>query len=396
MIAKIPIIGGVFDLGDLAYAVRHSRDAFISNEFSFAVSLQMQQKYVYLVNSGIASLYLALMVLREKSDKKEVVLPAYTAGSLVVAVKKAGLKPVLCDISMDDFNADAESLFAAVSADTLAVVCVHMFGIGMQSVGRIREKIRRDVFVIEDCAQAMGSRVDAKPVGSFSDISFLSFNRGKNLSAYAGGALMTNSKELAEISSRLYARLFKREGIWGNSILAAKTFAFGQAVNPFLYGAGFPLISLFKSTHPPRDFSVEKITNFSAGLGLMLLKKAEEFFTRRNRYGMRIIESLQASKGIILPRIAPDARAVFNRLPVVFKDINKVEEVRKRLWKAGIEASRMYLRPLHHMFELGYQPAAFPHACYLAAHLLTLPVHPDVPDHLLLKMIYIIDEAASS
>jgi perosamine synthetase len=396
MITKIPIISGVFDLGDLVYAVRHMREEFISNEFSFAVSLQMQQKYVYLVNSGIAALYLALMVLQQKSGRKEVVLPAYTAGSLVVAVKKAGLKPVLCDISMDDFNADIASLSSAVSEKTLAVVCVHMFGIGMQAVARLREKIPPDVFVIEDCAQAMGSRIEAKPVGSFSDISFLSFNRGKNLPACAGGALMTNSKELAEIGSRIYARLFKREGIWGNSIIAAKTFAFGQAVNPFWYGLGFPLISLFKSTRPPRDFTVEKIANFSAGLGLMLLKKAEESFTRRNQYGLRIIEALRSSEGIILPIIALDARPVFNRLPVVFKDINKVEEVRKRLWKAGIETSRMYLRPLHHMFELDYQPAAFPQACYLASHLLTLPVHPDLPDGLLLKMIYIIDEVVSN
>ncbi|MFA6216178.1 MAG: DegT/DnrJ/EryC1/StrS family aminotransferase [Candidatus Omnitrophota bacterium] len=395
MITKIPIIGAEFDSGDLMYALRHSGDELICNEFSFAVSLQMQEKYVYLVSSGIASLYLALMTLRQISGKREVVLPAYTAGSLVVAVKKAGLKPVLCDISMDDFNADIESLSGAVSENTLAVVCVHMFGIGMQSVSRIREKIPSGVFIIEDCAQAMGSKVQAKPVGSFSDISFLSFNRGKNLAAHAGGAIMTNNKELAEISSRLYAELSKQEGIWRNSNVAAKTYCFGLAVNPFWYGLGFPLISLFKSTRPPRDFSIEKIPNFQAGLGLMLLKKADTFFTRRHHNGMRIIEALQESKGIIVPHIASDARPVFNRLPVVFKDINKVEEVRKRLWRAGIEASRMYLMPLHHMFELGYESSAFPHASYLAARLLTLPVHPGVPEDLLLKMIYIIGEAVS-
>ena len=126
------------------------------------------------------------------------ILPAYTAGSLIVAVKKAGLIPVLCDISLDDFNADRSSVRAAIADNTLAVVMVHMFGIPVGYIEDLKAAMPNHVFLIEDCCQAMGSRIKDKPVGFFGDIGFFSFNRGKNLSANNGGCIITRNSSLEE------------------------------------------------------------------------------------------------------------------------------------------------------------------------------------------------------
>ncbi|MDO8969930.1 MAG: DegT/DnrJ/EryC1/StrS family aminotransferase, partial [Saprospiraceae bacterium] len=85
---------------------------------------------------------------------------------------------------------------------------------------------------------------------------------------------------------------------------------------------------------------------------------------------------LKQAPQIMVPQISSDTCPAFNRLPVVFRDIKKRDRVEKKLWQAGIETSRMYLKPLHHMFDLGYTWGNFPNAVYLAGHLLTLPTHP--------------------
>ncbi|RLI00750.1 transcriptional regulator, partial [Candidatus Bathyarchaeota archaeon] len=62
----------------------------------------------------------------------------------------------------------------------------------------------------------------------------------------------------------------------------------------------------------------------------------------------------------------------------------------KELWKVGIETSSMYIKPLHHIFDLGYRKEEFPNACYFAQHLLTLPTHPIMTERQLDKIIEII------
>ncbi|MFC1599200.1 DegT/DnrJ/EryC1/StrS family aminotransferase, partial [Candidatus Omnitrophota bacterium] len=148
------------------------------NKFTQALSSSINRKYLFFFNSGLASFFIILKMLQETSSRKEVILPAYTAPSLVVAVKKAGLIPVLCDISLDDFNVDFVSLSHLVTEKTLCILGVHMFGIVSTGLSDLKKRFP-DVFIIEDCAQSMGSKLDGITIGALSDISFFSFNRGK-------------------------------------------------------------------------------------------------------------------------------------------------------------------------------------------------------------------------
>lgn len=394
VLSKVPIIGSSISAGDIAYAVRRSGDSAVAAEFEKALSRHNAARHVLLTGSGISAFYVILEALKKRApDRDEVVLPAYTAGSLVVAVRKAGLKVRLCDISPDDFNMDRIALPGILSGKTLAVVVVHMFGIGMNGIRDLKKTISPGVYLVEDCAQAMGSIIDGRPVGSFGDVSFYSFARGKNLPAHGGGAIATNSDELAHGISDIYAIRDTQYAIRSQLSLFTTACLFQFAVKPLIYGLFHSLISRFKDTKPPEDFTVGGMSYFQAALGLKLITRAEGMSAKRYSNGMLIIDALKGSDRVTLPAVAPSDKPAFNRLPVMFRDAAAMMEARDRLDSSGIESSRMYDMPLHHMFGLGYGRDEFPVANRFAAGLLTLPVYPSVDVKVLGKMAGIIKKA---
>lgn len=389
MIRKIPIIRPDISASDIIRGFKSLCAGSSSEEFIAVLSGFTRAKFICTVNSGLAAFYILLKALQEKSFKKEVVLPAYTAGSLITAVRKAGLKPVLCDISLKDFNMDKDVLSGALSGDTLAVVAVHMFGIPVRDIAGFRAMIPEGTWFLEDCAQAMGSKVSGLPVGCFSDAGFFSFNRGKNLSVFSGGCICTNNEDIAA-GVRSAVRGLRKAGPLSGSLLLFKTAALVLATNPMVYGLGYPFISRFKDIAPAMDLSARPLSDFQAGLGSVLLEGCREDFSARHKNGAFIIEGLRGNDGVILPDISGRIYAVFNRLPLLFRDARLLERKQRELWDAGIESSRMYDMPLHHMFELGYKKEDFPNADYLAGHLLTLPVYPLLKKQYLEKMIEVI------
>jgi dTDP-4-amino-4,6-dideoxygalactose transaminase len=377
MMTKLPIIGSTCSALDAAYALAHVPCRQVNSKFKAGLAVLLEAGTVHTLNSGIASFYIILEALKTMSPKKEVILPAYTAGSLVVALKKAGLKPVLCDISPDDFNADLIGLRKAISDDTLAVVAVHMFGIPIGYIDTLKANMPGSVFLIEDCCQSMASRIQDRPVGSFADISFFSFNRGKNLPANNGGCIIIRNGALEEPVRMALKNVLPSGYVeWTGSFLETVLFMLGT--NPFVYGLGHALASGFRETEPPQDFIAQALANFQSSLGLRCLRKADALFMARFRNGMALLQGLAGVSGLRLPSIGPNLLSVFNRLPILFEQDLILQLAQNKLWQKGIESSRMYVRPLHHMFDLKYNRDDFPNARFLADHLLTLPVHPGV------------------
>ena len=391
MLSKLPIIRSSISSADLVGGLRRMPDKTAVKRFADMLAAAVHSKYCYSMNSGISSFYVTLKALKRISDRREVVIPAYTAGSLVVAIKKAGLKAVLCDISLDDFNLDSGLLSGVISSDTLAVIGVHLFGINIKDIWSLRARMPPGVFLIEDCAQSMGSSTGGRQAGRFGDAGFFSFNRGKNLPICGGGCVVTDNERIAHAVEAEIDGL-EADGIFSGLSLFLKNIAFSVAGNPLVYGLGFGLISRFKETAPPKDFSVKKMGPLQAALGLRLMERMESLFSLRHRNGTSLIGGLRGIDGIILPEIPDKTRYVFNRLPVIFKDAGRREAAERMLWENGIESSRMYLRPLHHMFDLGYDKKDFPKAVYCAERLLTLPTHPFVHDGDIDKMINAIKE----
>ena len=137
MLRRIPQIGTdlIFDDIYSGYV-----NAFAKRKIDFAKDLSryLSSDHAYLVNSGTAAFYIILEALKGISRKKKIILPSYTAPAMVLPILKAGLKTVLCDISLKDFNMDLNLLPSLVSEETLAIVPTHMFGITIDGIDGLR------------------------------------------------------------------------------------------------------------------------------------------------------------------------------------------------------------------------------------------------------------------
>lgn len=394
MISKLPIISSPATPEEIAFAAKRVFDGRVISEFASILRGYTGSKYSETTSSGIAAYYLILSALKKRYHKTEVVLPAYTAGSLVVAARKAGLKTILCDISLADFNVDTNEIANVLSNRTLAVNCVHMFGIGVEGVERIRQILPPATVLVEDCAQSMGSKIDGRLTGTFGDISFFSFNRGKNLPLSGGGAVTTNSELLAGALKGLSAGSIPPGGMGISDLI--KSLALCASSYPAVYGALYPVIAGFKETLPPDDVVVGNMSNFQASMGLSLMKRSAEIFSRRRENGNALIRGLKDLKGVMVPVISTGSSPVFNRLPILFEEAHMLQRAERMLRDRGIETSRMYIRPLHHMFDLGYGEKEFPHACYAAQRLLTMPTHPAVTQGHIDIMVNTVRDALST
>jgi dTDP-4-amino-4,6-dideoxygalactose transaminase len=109
----------------------------------------------------------------------------------------AGATPVFADIDFDSQNITADSISEAVTPRTKAIIAVHLAGWPCDMPGIMDVAKRHNLFVIEDCAQAHGARIDGKYVGTFGDVAAFSFCQDKIMStAGEGGMLLTNDKDL--------------------------------------------------------------------------------------------------------------------------------------------------------------------------------------------------------
>ncbi|MBU6391734.1 MAG: DegT/DnrJ/EryC1/StrS family aminotransferase [Planctomycetota bacterium] len=344
--------------------------------FESIVKSYTNKKYCYFTNSGTTAFYVILKALRRISKKTEVVLPAYTAPSLILPIKKAELKPVLCDISLKTFNMDIQSMNKCINENTLCIVPVHMFGlpIDMESIVTISQQ---PLFVVENAASSLGTTIDNRPTGVFGDVGFYSFNRGKNLSTLSGGCIVTDNGEIAEAIQREWLSL-PRSGFASQLKIAARLIALALAVRPLFYTVFNDLISKFKYTALHTDFDSFSYTKFQAGIGCALFGHASKIFNKRYDHGMFLFDMLKGLKGISLPELLPHTVPVFNQFPILFDDETIKETCFKKINDTGIESTKLYPDPIHRVYDLGYDlnNDPFPNATYFSRRLLLIPTHP--------------------
>ena len=146
-----------------------------------------------LVNSGTTACYILFELFKKirKSEKQnEIILPAYTAPSLLLPIKAANLKAILVDTNPNAFNMDTKQIPNLISSRTLAVMPVHMFGLPCEVESLNRLSIDKDFFVVEDAASSLGTKNNGRHTGTIAPFGFYSLNRGKNVSTLAGGIIV--------------------------------------------------------------------------------------------------------------------------------------------------------------------------------------------------------------
>jgi dTDP-4-amino-4,6-dideoxygalactose transaminase len=151
-------------------------------------------KYAITLNSGTDALICSLIAAGIKSGD-EVIAPSHTATATITAIKSLKARVKFADISKEDFNIDITDLKKKISKKTKAIIVVHIYGNPAEIDKIISLAKNKKISIIEDCAQAMGTKFKNKHVGTFGDFGCLSFFPTKNLSAIGdAGAIILNSK----------------------------------------------------------------------------------------------------------------------------------------------------------------------------------------------------------
>tara|TARA_R110002020_G_scaffold103217_6_gene241619 strand:+ start:13033 stop:14127 length:1095 start_codon:yes stop_codon:yes gene_type:complete len=150
------------------------------------------------MSSGTDALLAIFMSLGlEPGD--EVLVTPFTFVASASSIIRAGLKPVFVDVAENSFHPSAEQYSQAVTSKTRALLLVHLFGIpnDMDAITTVCED--KNLLLVEDCAQSLGTEWNGQKIGTFGDASAFSFFPAKNLGCFGdGGAVATNNTELAE------------------------------------------------------------------------------------------------------------------------------------------------------------------------------------------------------
>jgi len=231
--------------------------------------------HCYLVNAGRSALYLSLKSLHLNSDE-EVLHQGFTCAVVPQAIIKAGAKPVAVEYNQDDFNLNVWDLARKITPRSRALIIQHTFG-SPDDLTHIQALCRRHHLVlIEDCAHALGAKYQDKPIGSFGDMTVLSFGRDKVISSVFGGALL--SRQALVLPDLNYP-----DKLWIAKQLL-HPLIFSLAV-PAYFSFGKPIIYLCRKlnliTLPLSDLPVKLLPNALARLVLHQWQKLDRLNRRR-------------------------------------------------------------------------------------------------------------------
>jgi dTDP-4-amino-4,6-dideoxygalactose transaminase len=165
--------------------------------FEDSIAQYLGVKSVATLNSGTAAIHLALILLGVQSGD-EVIASSFTFSATINPIVYQGATPILIDSEKDTWNMNPEMLEIAIKDRLLkgkkpkAIIPVHLYGMPA-NIGRIMEIANQfDITVIEDAAEALGSKYRNKFIGSFGKMAILSFNGNKIITTSGGGALLSN------------------------------------------------------------------------------------------------------------------------------------------------------------------------------------------------------------
>ena len=166
-------------------------------DFEFELRNFLKVKHVVAVNSGTAALYATLLAADVKKGD-EILLPSFTFVATANSVIAVGAKPVFVDINIDDFTLDISDLNNKITDKSKAIIPVHLYGhpSAMDEISELANKYSLNV--IEDACQSAGSTFKSKQTGTMGLMGCFSMYASKVLTCGEGGAIATNSDDLAE------------------------------------------------------------------------------------------------------------------------------------------------------------------------------------------------------
>lgn len=359
---------------------------------------------VFSVGSGRSALALCLKAAGIGSGD-EVLLSAYTCLAVPTAVIAAGAKPVYVDIDEETLNVDPSTVFAALSPRVRAIVVQHTLGKPAQVQAIVDEARERGILVIEDCALALGSKINTHYIGTFADAAILSMELSKTLSVGWGGILLVNNDQLAKNVTEVYKHL-QEPSWWSATRDLWQTVISSWCYQPrmpywiqkYVMYAGFKS-RMFRPSTPKSEFEGFVGANFLAKMGglqaALAIRQWNEFakivsMCERNA---EILRTALLKLNIITPGApAYNEVSVAPRVSLLVSDRDLAV---RYFGERGIELGQWFdgpLSPIPTSPLFNYQVGAYPAAEKVADKIVNLPCHSRLTEEDLRHMCGLLDK----
>jgi len=280
----IPVSGKVFDKEEINNAIKVAKDGWwTEGEFSLKFENEFKKylgvKHVSLTNSGSSANLVALAALTSDlfGEKRlrvgdEFITTPVSFPTTVNPGIQYGLKPVFVDAELNTLNIDPKKIEAAITKKTRLIMIAHTLGTPFD-LGEIMRLVKKyDLWLIEDCCDALGSKYDGKNLGTFGHIATFSFYPAHHMTMGEGGAIVTNDS--------LIHKSVRRFRDWGRDCWCP-TGKDDTCKNRFKWQLGeLPYGYDHKYIYSEIGYNL-KLTDFQAAIGLAQLKKLPKFIKKR-------------------------------------------------------------------------------------------------------------------
>lgn len=347
---RIPVAEPSLSGNELKYVTECVQTGWISSQGGFVrrfeaeigKRLDLTPEQVLAVSNGTVALHLALVALGI-GPGDEVIVPDLTFAATINTVIQAGATPVIVDVDRASWNMDPASTAAAITARTRAIMPVHLYGQPAEMDALLALANRHNLLVIEDAAEAMGSRYKDKLCGAIGDAGTFSFFSNKLITTGEGGAVVFRDPLVAQRARRLR----------DHGMDAGKRY-----------------------WHLEVGYNY-RLTNLQAALGCAQIEQLDQFLACKLEIARLYRNSLVSVPGVTIPASLPELFNSYWAYSIItdFAPLGLTrDEFMKRLDGAGIETRPLFY-PLHEMppYRAYAGNREYPTTTALSANGLSLP-----------------------
>jgi perosamine synthetase len=322
------------------------------DEFESKLEHYLNVNHALVVNSGTTALVAALKSLGI-NNQDEVIVPSFTFIATANAVRLAGAEPVFADIETETYGLDPRSVSSEITDSTVAILPVHPYGTSCRIKELTRLSEQHDIALIEDAAEVLGAEYNDQKLGTFGDAAALSFCQNKIITTGEGGAVVTDSDEIAEI-----VRLYRSHGRASSDYFESSDS--GQYVN---VGTNI------------------RMSDLTAALGCSQLDRIDSLIQGRRRAATELDEGFADVDGVEPHDPIDGGTHVYQLYTVELADWINRNRVIETLKERGI-ASKVYWDPPVHRTEYYMKTKEeipeLPGTDDISSRVLSLPMHPNL------------------
>ena len=329
----VPPSGKVIGATELKYMVDASLDGWLTTgrfnrKFEKKLSEFIGIKHVITVNSGSSANLVAFATLTspklgDRAIKKgdEVISVAAGFPTTVNPIVQFGAIPVFVDVDLKTHNINADLIEAAITPKTKAIMLAHTLGnpYNLEKVKELCDKY--NLWLVEDCCDALGAKYNDQHVGTFGDIATCSFYPAHHITMGEGGAVFTNSSELITIAESF--RDWGRDCYCDPGCDNTCEKRFEQQLGELPHGYDH------KYTYSHLGYNL-KISDMQAACGLAQLKRLPEFIKKRNENFAYLKNKLKGlAEFIDLPEATQNSTPSWFGFPITLKEnVDRVELIK--------------------------------------------------------------------